>query len=49
MQAVFGIHPVWSIEKAVEKTVEWSKAFYLGEDTAAIMQAQIDEYIGDME
>lgn len=39
-----GWKSVWRVEKAVEKVVEWSKAYQNGESVLAIMQAQIAEY-----
>lgn len=34
----------WDIHMAVEKTVEWAKLYYAGEDIAACMERQIQEY-----
>lgn len=36
--------PVWHVQDAVQKTVEWSKAYLSGEDIIACMDAQIEEY-----
>lgn len=36
--------PEWNTGQAVEKTVEWEKAHFLGEDAGALMDAQIEEY-----
>lgn len=47
VKAVFGWSPVWSIEKAVEKTVEWSKCMINGRDVRKCMDMQINEYIND--
>lgn len=44
-ERVFGLHPRWSVAAAVQKTVEWSKAWLAGEDVSAIMNGQIDEYM----
>lgn len=41
----FGWRPVWSIEEAIAKTVEWTKIWAAGEDAAACMNRQIDEYL----
>lgn len=38
--------PRWSIETAVEKTVEWSKIWAAGGDAAGCVDAQIEEYFG---
>lgn len=45
LKAVFGWHPRWNIDKAVEKTVEWSKCWLSGGDTRACMDSQIDEFL----
>lgn len=39
--------PRWTIENAVKKTVEWSKAYINGEDTVKIMEQQILEYLSE--
>lgn len=44
MKAVFGWKPVWNVKQAVEKTVEWSKAWAAGENMADITDRQIKEY-----
>ena len=41
----FGWHPYWNLEKAVEKTVEWSKAWINGENVRVVMERQIDEFL----
>lgn len=40
-----GWHPVWSIEEAVEKSIQWTKAYYQKEMVLPIMITQIEEYI----
>jgi len=42
----FGIEPHWNIAESIEKTVEWSKAYYNGEDIYAVMEKQISAYLG---
>ncbi|MEE1154868.1 MAG: CDP-glucose 4,6-dehydratase [Acutalibacteraceae bacterium] len=37
--------PVWNIEKAIEKTVEWSKVYISGEDVTEITNKQIREFL----
>lgn len=37
--------PMWRIDKAVEKTVEWSKSYLAGEELDLKMQEQIREYL----
>lgn len=41
-----GWAPRWNIETAIEKTVEWYKAFYAGDDMRAFSLKQIEEYDG---
>lgn len=38
--------PRWHITDAIEKTVEWSKAYLAGEDVNKVMEKQIREYLG---
>lgn len=45
LKRVFGWKPVWGIREAVEKTVEWSKAWLDGEDVDAVMLQQIREFL----
>ena len=42
-----GWTPKWTIEQAVEKTVEWSKAYIAGGDINSVMTHQIAEYLYD--
>lgn len=44
LKAVFGWKPVWDVQTAVEKTVEWTKAWINGEDVNLCMERQIEEY-----
>jgi CDP-glucose 4,6-dehydratase len=39
-----GWKPRWGIETAIEKTVEWTKAWASGKDAGAAIDAQIKEY-----
>lgn len=41
-----GWSPKWNIEQAVEKTVEFAKAYYASENISEYMTMQIKEYIG---
>ncbi len=45
LKAAFGWHPRWDLETAVEKTVEWSKAWLAGEDVRSVMDRQIMEFL----
>lgn len=38
--------PRWHIADAIEKTVEWSKAYLSGADIRTVMERQIREYLG---
>ena len=42
----FGWKPVWHVQEAVEKTVEWTKAWLGGEDVTACMNRQIEVFFG---
>ena len=46
LKAVFGWIPRWHIDQAIEKTVEWTKAWQRGERISQIMDQQIAEYCG---
>ena len=45
LKATFGWAPRWNLETAVEKTVEWSKAWKNGKNVRAVMDKQIEEFI----
>ena len=47
IKSILGWEPKWSISEAVEKTVEWSKAYISHADTVAVMEKQIKEYLGE--
>lgn len=44
LKSVFGWKPKWQIDKAVSKTVEWTKAYFDGKNVNDIMEKQINEY-----
>ena len=46
IKSVLKWSPRWHITDAIEKTVEWSKAYLAGEDINAVMEKQIAEYVG---
>lgn len=46
MKSVFGWKPHWNLNKAIEKTVEWSKCWIDGRDINKCMEAQIQEFLG---
>lgn len=41
---IFGWQPAWNIEKAVTKTVEWTKAWCACGEVVAVMDRQISEF-----
>lgn len=45
LKSTFGWKPHWDLETAIEKTVEWSKAWVNGENIRAVMDKQIEEFI----
>ena len=44
LKDTFGWSPVWNLEKAVEKTVEWTKVWNGGGDVRRCMDEQIKEF-----
>ena len=44
-KATFGWKPHWDLEKAIEKVVEWSKAWVANEDVRIVMDKQIKEFL----
>lgn len=47
LKSTFGWRPRWNIERAVEKTVEWTKAWRDGENVREQMERQIGNYIAE--
>ncbi|MBQ9438584.1 MAG: CDP-glucose 4,6-dehydratase [Lachnospiraceae bacterium] len=45
LKSVFGWQPRWNLETAVEKVVQWSKAWIAGENVRKVMDKQIEEYL----
>ena len=45
LKSVFGWHPTWNLSDAIEKVVEWTKAWAAGESVVAVMDRQIDEFL----
>ena len=45
MKSVFGIAPMWDVSTAVDKTVEWTKAWIDGKDIIGFTDTQIREYL----
>lgn len=45
LKTVFGWKPHWNLDTAVEKVVEWSKAWVAGENVRTVMDRQIAEFL----
>lgn len=45
LKKTFGWKPVWNLEEAMEKIVEWTLAYSNGEDINSVMESQIRSYI----
>lgn len=45
IKSVFGWKPIWNVEVAVEKTVEWANVYLNDGDIALIMDEQIGEFL----
>ncbi len=48
IKSILGWKPRWHITDAIEKTIEWSRAYLAGESVSAIMEKQINEYMMDL-
>ncbi len=44
IKRVFGWKPVWGVEHAIEKTVEWSKCYFNNENISDCMDMQIKQF-----
>lgn len=44
IKTVFGWRPIWNVETAIEKTVEWTKVYFEGKNIEACMDSQIQEF-----
>ena len=45
IKKVFGWKPVWGVEEALQKVVEWSKIYAAGKDVEKCMEQQIEAFI----
>ena len=45
LKTTFGWYPHWNLNDAMEKIVEWSKAWIAGQDIRPIMDKQIEEFL----
>lgn len=48
-KSILGWKPIWNVNKAVSKTVEWSKAYFDKQDIEEITKKQIKEYLGGLD
>lgn len=46
LKTVFAWKPVWDVQTAIEKTVEWTRAWLEKKDVAHVMDGQILEHLG---
>jgi CDP-glucose 4,6-dehydratase len=46
-QQVLGWHPKWGLERTVDRTMNWYKAYMDGQDMRKISDQQIEEYLSD--
>lgn len=44
IKTVFGWRPIWNVETAIEKAVEWTKVYFEGKNIEACMDSQIQEF-----
>ena len=49
LKNAFGWKPRWNLDKAIEKTVEWSKCWLANGNVRECMDKQIKEFIEDVE
>ena len=49
IKKILGWQPVWHIDDAVVKSVEWSKAYLQKQDVNAVMEKQINEFMDKFE
>ena len=45
LKTTFGWKPRWGVAEAIDKTVEWTKAWLAGENVAEVMDRQIQEFV----
>ena len=45
LKTTFGWKPHWNLDTAIEKVVEWSKAWVKGDDVRFVMNKQIEEFL----
>ena len=47
LKMTFGWKPVWNVERAMEKIIDWTFAYSKEEDVGAVMERQIDEFLSE--
>lgn len=45
LKMTFRWKPVWNVEQAMEKIIDWTFAYSKGEDVGVVMERQIDEFL----
>lgn len=45
LESVFGWQPRWGTRRAIQRTIEWTRAWVSGGDVPQLMRAQIGEYL----
>lgn len=48
LKTTFGWSPVWNVQTAIEKTVEWTKAWLGKNDVTHVMNEQITKYLSEI-
>ena len=49
LKTVFGWRPTWNLADAIERVVEWTRAYAAGERVSAVMDRQIADFLRDGE
>ena len=47
LKKVFGWSTTWNVEQAIDKTVQWTKAYQSGQDASEVMNQQIEEFLSN--
>ena len=45
LKKTFGWMPRWGVEKALDKTIEWTRVWLSGQDIERCMKEQIEEFL----
>ncbi len=49
MKATFGWQPVWTLEKAIEQTIQWTKCYAAKGDVRACMEEQMADFFSSIQ